>query len=380
MYWQFAALVVLALFVAAGFHYRISAALLCVGFTHVFLAEKGAFQNHFYLLCLLSLLMTFLPAHRAFSIDALRGRVARSDTAPAWTLWLLRGQVALVYFYGGIAKLNADWLQGEPMRLWLEGYGDYWLIGPYVREEWLVGLFTYGGLLLDLLIAPLLLWSLTRPYAFALGQIFHMLNHWIFRIGIFPWFMLGANLLFFEPDWPRRRWTRLRKVSYAPVAATSLAERHRAVAVALLCAYAAIQILMPLRHYLYPGNTSWTEQGHRFAWRMMLRDKKVQAELTMRDPRSGVSFPVDLKRYLVPWQRRAIVNDPDMILQLCRYLREEKRRQGYADYEVYARIHVSLNGRPPQLMLDPTVDLASQPRTLLPAPWIKPLATPLPTR
>ena len=135
MYWHFAALAVLALCVAAGFYYRVSTVLLCLGFIHIFLAEKGAFQNHFYLLCLLSLLMIFLPAHRAFSIDALRGRVAHSATAPVWTLWLLRGQVALVYFYGGVAKLNADWLQGEPMRLWLKGYSDYWLIGPYVQEE-----------------------------------------------------------------------------------------------------------------------------------------------------------------------------------------------------------------------------------------------------
>ena len=82
--------------------------------THIFLAEKGAFQNHFYLL---SLLMIFLPAHRAFSIDALRSRVAHSATTPVWTLWLLRGQVALVYFYGGVTKLHADCLQGEPMRL-----------------------------------------------------------------------------------------------------------------------------------------------------------------------------------------------------------------------------------------------------------------------
>ena len=384
MYWHFAALAVLALCVAAGFYYRVSTVLLCLGFTHIFLAEKGAFQNHFYLLCLLSLLMIFLPAHRAFSIDALRGRVAHSATAPVWTLWLLRGQVALVYFYGGVAKLNADWLQGEPMRLWLKGYSDYWLIGPYVQEEWLVGFFTYGGLLLDLFIAPLLLWPLTRPYAFALGQTFHVLNHWIFRIGIFPWFMLGANLLFFAPDWPRRLWARLRQVPYTPVAAPPLApaspDRRRTVALALLAVYTTIQILAPLRHLLYPGNTSWTEQGHRFAWRMMLRDKKVHAELIMRDPRSGVSFAVDLERYLAPWQRRVIVNDPDMILQLCRYLKEEKRRQGYADYEVYAHINVSLNGRPPQLMLDPSVDLASQSRTLLPAPWIKRLTVPLPAR
>ena len=34
------------------------------------------------------------------------------------------------------------------------------------------------------------------------------------------------------------------------------------------------QMLFPLRAYaLYPGDVTWTEMGHRYSWRMKLRDK-----------------------------------------------------------------------------------------------------------
>jgi hypothetical protein len=59
------------------------------------------------------------------------------------------------------------------------------------------------------------------------------------------------------------------------------------------------------------------------------------------------------------------------------HLAEEKRREGYADVEVRARVMVSLNGRQPQLLIDPNVDLAREEVSLLPVPWIVPLTTPL---
>jgi vitamin K-dependent gamma-carboxylase len=382
MHLLFAVLGVLSICVALGLFYRFTSTLLFLGFTYTFLAEKAAYQNHFYLLCLISFFMIWIPAHRNFSIDSWRGWVKSDGTVAVWTLWLLRGQIAIVYFFGGLAKLNYDWLHGEPMRLWLTAYGDYWLIGPYVREEWLVAFFIFGGLGLDLFIAPLLLWSRTRYAAFAVSLTFHLLNNWIFRIGIFPWFMIGATPLFLAPDWPRRALARWRGQPFTPAGPiTTTAPKkltsRQLVATTLLAAYAIIQLLAPLRHMLYPGDPSWTEQGHRFAWRMMLRDKRVDAQFTLRDPRSKIDWPVRLDRYLVPWQRKVIVNDPDMVLQFCHYLKKEKERQGFPDYEVYAQISTSLNGRRPQLMLDPTVDLASQSRTLLPAPWIKPLQTKL---
>jgi len=43
-------------------------------------------------------------------------------------------------------------------------------------------------------------------------------------------------------------------------------------------------------------------------------------------------------------------------------------------------VMVSLNGREPQLLVDPNVDLAKEEVGLLPARWILPLTTPLGSR
>ena len=66
-----------------------------------------------------------------------------------------------------------------------------------------------------------------------------------------------------------------------------------------------------------------------------------------------------------------------MVLQLSHYVANELRKQGYTQVEVRARVLASLNGRKPQLLIDPTVDLAGQSRTLKPTPWIMPLQEPL---
>ena len=54
--------------------------------------------------------MIFIPAHRKFSVDAMLRPSLTTEFAPAWSLWVLRAQMGLVYFFGGIAKLNGDWL------------------------------------------------------------------------------------------------------------------------------------------------------------------------------------------------------------------------------------------------------------------------------
>ena len=68
---------------------------------------------------------------------------------------------------------------------------------------------------------------------------------------------------------------------------------------------------------------------------------------------------------------------PDMILQFAHYLADEMRKEGHGQVEVRVDVEALLNGREPQLLIDPTVDLAKEPRTLKSASWIVPLVQPL---
>ena len=384
MYLHFSILGLLAVLIMAGLWYRISTTLFFLGFTYVFLLDQARYLNHFYLICLISLLLIFIPAHRAFSLDAWRHPRIRTDTAPAWTLWLLRAQIGVVYFYGGLAKLNQDWMSGESMRMYLSLRTDFPLIGPLFTEGWMIGLFTYSGLLLDLLVVPFLLWRRTRAFAFALAVVFHLLNARLFTIGIFPWFMIAATLLYFSPEWPRRLLglrprAEPSKRRRAPSAEPTLGQLQKA-GIVLLAAYLTVQLLTSFRHFLYPGDVSWTGEGHRFSWHMKPGVKSGMSQFFATDPVTNKRWEVGPLDHLTPLQLRAIVGSPDMVLQLSHYIAEDLRRQGYGQIEVRARVLTSLNGRLPQALVDPTVDLAAQPRSFLAAPWITPLSHSTPTR
>ncbi|SMF63308.1 Vitamin K-dependent gamma-carboxylase [Tistlia consotensis] len=145
----------------------------------------------------------------------------------------------------------------------------------------------------------------------------------------------------------------------------------------LIAAWLALQVLVPARHWLYPGNPSWTEEGHRFAWMMKLRDKLATADFTVRDPATGRTWQVDSSQFLEPWQARKMATWPDLVRQFAHYLAAVwVERHGVAGAEVRARVCVSLNGRPPQLLVDPTIDLAAQPHSWGPDDWILPLGEP----
>lgn len=57
-----------------------------LGFTYVFLLDRAQYLNHFYLICLSSFLMIWLPAHRACSLDALLQPGLRRSFIPRWAI------------------------------------------------------------------------------------------------------------------------------------------------------------------------------------------------------------------------------------------------------------------------------------------------------
>lgn len=413
-----------------GLFYRLSATALCVLITYFFLVEQARYLNHLYLVCTIAFLMIFLPAHRCCSLDARRRPRLRGSEVPAWSLWLLRFQVGVPYFFGGVAKLNGDWLRGEPLREWLAESTDFPVLGEYFTAEPVVWAAAYGALLLDLAAPFLLLGRRTRVFAFLAILVFHFMNSRLFDIGVFPWTMIAGSVLFFAPDWPRRVWRELKgghplhgpalaaggvlgaltgallpdDFAWAHVAIGGLGVgllgfhldepfrpgadeaakqprrpmRGERRALALLALWAAVNVLVPLRHLVIPGRVHWTEEGHNFSWHMKLRDKSARGYFVVTDPASGRIWKVSPKDHLSPFQRRKMRTRPDLIVQFARHLEELERREGYADVEVRAMIEASLNGRDYQTFIDPDVDLTAVPYPWFGhADWILPLTEPL---
>jgi len=396
MYLHFYALAALAVCIAVGFAYRISMTLFFLGITYVFLLDKAHYLNHMYLVCLLSFLMIFIPANRDLSIDAMRRPSIRSRTVPTWALVLLAAQVAIVYIYGGIAKLNGDWLRGEPMRTWLADESDLPIVGSWVREEWFVYFVSDAGLLLDLFIIPFLLLPKTRWLAVIALIIFHRFNATMFSIGIFPMFATAAIVLLLPPDLPRRVATYVGSMFSTRYGRTTRPWRGERVAetpdnersivpftqrplvqratVGLVVAYLAIQLLLPLRHYLYPGNTAWTDQQDRFSWRMMLHSKVGEMAFEVTDPRTGETWLVEPQTYLTSFQAGNMQSQPDMMLQFSHFLADEWQRNGYDNVEVRAQTMISLNARDRYPIVDPAVDLAAESLSIGNADWITSLS------
>lgn len=377
MYLHFYGLGILALMILLGFFYRVAAALFFLGITYVFLLAESTYVNHFYLVSLLSFLLIFAPAHKAFSFDAFRNPRIRSSTTPTWVLWMLRGQIGIVYFFGGVAKINLDWLRAEPVREWLAVRTLFPVIGRWFTEEWLVYLFAYGDLFLNLLAPFALLWRPTRFYALGLIVIVQLISSPMFDIGTF--LMVGATLMFMPPDWPRLHWLRRGRTSREPTYSTGLfrIERSQRIIGALLAAWFLIQVIVPLRHHLYPGNVSWSEEGRNFSWHMELRNKDSLIKLYVTDPETGDTRKIDIEDYLTDRQGQKMSTRPKMILKFSHYIAGQYEENGTPNVQVRAKVMASLNGREPQLLVDPKVNLARERNSFLHANWILPLTQPL---
>lgn len=372
MYLHFYILGLLAGCIALGLFYRLSMALFCVGFLYVFLLDQTNYLNHFYLIILMSFLMIFVPAHTRFSVDVLLRPQLRADFAPRWTYWILVAQLGIVYFYGGLAKLNTDWLHGQPMHLWLSENQDFPLIGRYFGDMWMAYLFSYGGLLFDLLIFPILLWRRTFLLGLLLAGGFHFTNAQLFNIGIFPYFMLASLVLFVPSAW----WNKFGQQGTDRIYAvpTKTTTSHR-ITTGFLTLYFAFQLLFPLRHHLYDNNVSWSEEGHMFAWHMKLRDKEVLAlQITVIDTYSETQWEVHLPDYLTERQIQQMSDRPAMLLQFAHHVAAMMEQEnGFEVAGIYAIVVVSLNGHPPAYLIDPRANLAEAEQDFLKtASWIMP--------
>lgn len=367
MHALFVALAVLGLCVAVGFCYRVCMTLFFLGFTYVELIDQTTYLNHYYLISLLSGLMIFLPAHRLWSMDAWLRPGLRSDFVGAWVLQILRFQFAVVYVFAGLAKLNYDWLlEAQPLRIWLAARNDLPLIGPLLDETWVAFLASWLGAAYDLSIVFLLCYRRTRPFAFASVIVFHVATWMLFRIGVFPWIMIVGALLFFPPDWPRR-WFRRERMPMPQIQPTPL----QPLFLTGWILYAALQIFIPLRHYVQAETSGWTFHGFNWSWRVMLVEKSGYAEFRALDATTGENWRIKSTDYLTPRQAQFMAQDPAMIRTLALHIAEDLRARGHENVQVFADAYASLNGRPTQRLVDPTVNLAAP----FPSNWIVALAT-----
>lgn len=378
----FWALAVAALGIAAGAFFRVCALFFFCAFTYVGLIDVSNYLNHYYLASLLSLLLALSPAHRIFSVDArLRPHIERSEIASGFH-YAFRFQIGVVYTFAAIAKATPDWLlHAQPLRIWLGARTDLPLVGPLFALPGVPELMSWGGFLFDLSAPWLLSWRRTRPFAFAILIAFHTFVRALFPIGMFSVIMVLSALVFFPPDWPLRllersgltRWTSSAKSS-SPAAGQSPSTRRlfTRLVLAAFAVYALLQVAVPLRFVAYGGNVLWHEQGMRFSFRVMAREKNGSVTFMVKNKRTGRVSHVSPRRYLSPLQEREMSTQPDLILALAHHIARDFERRGEGPVEVRVDALVSLNGRPAARLIAPDVDLTQVEDGIAPATFILP--------
>ena len=364
-YAHFSVMGVAAAGVMLGHRYRLSAVALAILWTGAYLAQKTSYNNHYYLAVLLCWAMTLVPqAAQRVSLDA-RRRGRSTLTHPRWITFAAKLMLLIVFSYGAVAKLYPGWLNGDFVRTGFAGKAHFWLVGDVLQEPLLQDFITYGALVFDATVIPLLWWRPTRRYAWCGLLAFNVFNSAVFHIGIFPYLVLAFTVFFFAPA-DVERWFRLSPKLAAP--ATPAARTAAPVtplpvlATAALVSFFLAQVLLPLRHHLLPGDVNWTDEGHRLSWRMMTRTKHGSLRLEAINPATGEREPVPSTLGLSPKQARQVATKPDFLYQWVQRLRRHyANERHWPNVELYVTdSRVYLNGRGPHPLFAPGIDLAAE--------------------
>ena len=378
----FFTLILTSLMVVLGLFYRYSIIIFFLVFTYIELIDKTNYLNHYYFVSLITFLLMFIPANRAFSLDVYFKIVQPYTHVKTWMIWILKFQIGLVYFFAGIAKLNYHWLiEAQPLSNWLKHQTELPIIGQFMSYKATAYVFSWFGAIYDLSIPFLLLIKSTRLFAYMLVITFHILTAIMFPIGVFPYVMIISTLIFFPTLFHQQILSRLRSFSIFKKDNSThiqLPKTNLKMTTILVGLYLVIQLCLPLRHFCYPKTLFWTEQGYRFSWRVMLIEKAGYAEFKVEDPNHGFIY-IDNSKYLTPQQEKMMSTQPDMILQYAHFIRDiytdttitENNTTFYIKEPIVkANVYVSLFNKGSQLFINPETNLAKEKRGWHHKNWI----------
>jgi hypothetical protein len=381
MYLPFILMIIGSLCILLGMLYRWGAVLFFLSFTYVELLDKTNYLNHYYFISLIGFLLIFLPANQHFSLDRRFGWI-KEIIGKNWHTDILKFQLCVVYFFAGIAKLNSDWLlEAQPLATWLQAHHHLPLVGALMDDKWLAYSFSWFGCAYDLCIPFVLLSNRLRPFGYSLVVVFHLITWLLFPIGVFPWVMIFSTTVFFSATFHKKLLKSMGCRSIESKTSEKSDNNNYPWIRFGLITYLLFQLLVPVRYLLYPGHLFWHEEGFRFSWRVMLMHKEGYATFYVRDRKTRKSIEIKHNDFLTPIQLDQVVTQPDMLLQYAKiiYSHYNGRKLTFGNQSVVlndplvqAEVHVSLNGRPSQLFVNPEYDLVKLPYDLKHRTWLAP--------
>ena len=145
--------------------------------------------------------LIWAPTGQVWSLDA-RWRNTVPRPAPAWPLWLMRVQIAIVYLSSGLHKF------AYPM--WRDGSAVHWAqnLNAFHRFPWpwpaslapLEAFLTWSTLFFELTFWVFVLFRRTRPWILLAGIGLHIGLFLALELGPFSPLMIASYLCYLAPD------------------------------------------------------------------------------------------------------------------------------------------------------------------------------------
>ena len=352
--------------------YRTGLLIYLCSFTYLWMLCQGYFNNHYYLISIICFLLIFSSS--PFS-NTEKTRVPRIH------LYSLTGLIVSVYFIAGINKINPYWLFDiQPMTFILTELGIN-------KDSTLISIFSYMGLLFDLLIGPILLFKKTRLFGVLFSILFHILNFIIFiliggEIGFFPFIMIASLILFINPNWLERKFL-------TNNARLLNRQKFNINITYILLLFLSLQILIPFRHVFFKGYVDYNGIGQRFSWRLknMYKEPKtpglIEFKVLTAKKDTVSTFNLDninkVGIKLTDRQKTNLIYYPNMIPVFAKKI-ENKFQELISntdfDFIVTGKCEIGFMGRDPELLFSPEIDLTNvSSRTCKTNTWLNPLKT-----
>lgn len=279
-------------------------------------------------------------------------------------------------------KFSTEWLDGYQ----LNNLSHHWVFAPFrmiLGAEWTNILFVHWfATIFDTSIAFFLIYRATRPLSTVLASAFHLMNSRLFNIGMFPWVCLAELPLFYEHNWPRTLWRKLKCTSTISVEKIIMIERRRRTSSVndgnvpskrtlkekftsfLILIYCCLQFFLPYSHFITIGYNGWVNGIYGYSFDMMISSWET-ALVSIRIVDNGNQ----MQHFIEPlaftdsyrWTQY-----PDMANQYAHCINENLKLDFHHNtqtaltsdnFSIYFDIWCSLNGRFQQRIYNPTVDL-----------------------
>ena len=337
---------------------RISCLIFFLTFTYLWLLDRGYFNNHYYFISIITFLLFFLNKKSSFK---------KNYYAPKINIVAFQIMIFLIYFISGVNKINPYWIFDlQPMTHILQTKAQ--VSGNNLfSNNIIISLFTFSGLIYDLVIGFFLIFKRTRILGFIFVLIFNSLNFFLFKdvgeIGVFPFLMISTLVLFIDPD----KIQKLLKVKKNE----KVILQNKSFVNLLIIFFIIAQVLLPFRHVLVKGNVDYNGVGQRFAWRMKIMYKESKIDFFLKNKLTGDKYNVDVTKMLTPIQYNNLKYYPDLILPLAHKMKSHAISEfGIKFPEVTCVFKTSFMGKKEQLLFSPKKDLTLIPINSKASNWI----------